>query len=172
MPHNKTSTIIDLTQSEIKTLRKGDLVFNQENYFISESPEQTKKIAQHIFKKNFTAEKPLVFILQGELGTGKTVFVKGLGEQFGLEKIISPTFVIYYEYVIKSGKFFHFDLYQIEDKKELESFEIEKMLLPGNILCFEWGEKSEEIINLLKDKAKVVFVKMEYVNESERKIKY
>jgi len=172
LPHNKTSTIVDLTEPEIKMLRKGDLVFDQKNSFISQSPEQTKKIAQYIFQKNFSSEKPLVFILQGELGTGKTVFAKGLGEQLGLEKIISPTFVIYYEYPIKSGKFFHFDLYQIADKEELENFKIEKMLVPGNILCFEWGEKSSTIIDLLKKKAKVVYVEMEYINEKERRIKY
>ena len=84
----------------------------------------------------------------------------------GINNIISPTFVIYYEY----ENFYHFDLYQIEDKSEFKHLGIEKLLISGNILCFEWGEKAGEIIDLLKEKGKIVYVKMEYVNKRERKI--
>ena len=101
------------------------------------------------------------------MGVGKTIFVKGLGESLGIKNIISPTFVIYYEY----GNFYHFDLYQIEDKEEFKHLGVEKLLKPGNILCFEWGEKAGEIIDLLKSRGEIVYVKMRYVNEVEREIK-
>lgn len=168
LPRNKPSTIIDLATSQIKILRQGDIVFISSKKYISSSPSRTKKIAQFVLKKIFNgaSKKPLVFIIEGELGVGKTVFVKGIGEYFGIKNIISPTFVIYYEY----GNLYHFDLYQIEEKEEFNHLGIENYLKPGNILCFEWGEKAGEIFDLLKSKGKIVYVKMRYISEKMREI--
>ena len=119
----------------------------------------------------------MIFIIEGEMGVGKTVFVKGIGEQLGIKNIISPTFVIYYEYGIKISnikhqisKMIHVDLYNIQDKQEFKHLGLEKYLIPGNILCFEWGEKAGEIFNMLKKKGKIVYVKMKYINEKKREI--
>jgi L-threonylcarbamoyladenylate synthase len=168
LPRNKPSTVVDLSASDVKILRQGDINFsNKSETFVSKTSESTKQIAKQILRENVDAKnKPLVFIIEGEMGVGKTVFVKGIGEELGINNIISPTFVIYYEY----GNFYHFDLYQIEDKSEFKNLGIEKLLKPGNILCFEWGEKAGEIINILKEKSEIVYVKMEYVNERTRKI--
>jgi tRNA threonylcarbamoyl adenosine modification protein YjeE len=166
LPRNRPSTVIDLTESSLKVLRQGDVELPSEKKYVSRSPEETRRIARQIFEENKTESKPLVFIIEGELGVGKTIFVKGVGEALGIKKIISPTFVLYYEY----GDFYHFDLYQVEDKEELTRLKIDKMLKPGRVLCFEWGEKIGEIYTLVKDKAKVVYVKMEYTQEGERKI--
>lgn len=168
LPRNKPSTVVDLTQSDVKILRQGDVDFsNKSKIFLSKSAGETKNIAKKILQEKLKGEnKPLVFIIKGELGVGKTVFVKGLGESLGIKNIISPTFVIYYEY----GNFYHFDLYRIEEKEEFKHLGIEKLLIPGNILCFEWGEKAGKIINLLKSKGEIVYVKMKYINEKEREI--
>jgi len=172
LPRNKPSTVVDLTQSDVKILRQGDVNFSRSKIFLSESTEETKDIAKKILKKYRLGNvlslqnKPLIFIIEGELGVGKTVFVKGLGESLGINNIISPTFVIYYEY----GNFYHFDLYRIEEKEEFKHLGIEKLLIPGNILCFEWGEKAGEIYELLKRKGKIVYVKMKYIDEREREI--
>lgn len=166
LPKNKPSTVVDLTSSAVRILRKGEMSFLETNKFISESVEGTRKIAKELINKIKKSNKPLVFIIEGDLGVGKTVFVKGLGESFGIKNIISPTYVIYYEY----GSFYHFDLYQIEEKDEFRHLGIEELLKPGNILCFEWGEKAGEIYELLKSKAKIVHVKMKYLNESKREI--
>ncbi len=171
LPRNKPSTVVDLTQPNVKILRQGDVNFTNSKTFQSKTPDETKKIASGVIsiplrRGRNLANKPLIFIIEGEMGVGKTVFVKGIGESLGIKNIISPTFVIYYEY----GNFYHFDLYQIEDKEEFKHLRIDKLLKPKNILCFEWGEKAGEIINLLKSKGEVVYVKMKYVNEKERKI--
>lgn len=175
LPRNKPSTIVDLSESEIKILRKGDIVFSKEKKYKSESQNQTAKIAQYIFKKllgqNITG--PVVFIIEGELGVGKTVYVKGIGEMLGIENIISPTYVVSYEYDVNKfqiKKLIHFDLYNIQDKEEFKYLGIEKILTKGNILCFEWGEKAGEIMNILKRKGKIVYVKMKYVDEKRREI--
>jgi len=172
LPRNKPSTVIDLTEQEIRILRKGDVNFTKSQSFVSKSPEETKKVAGSILNKIGTIHelsvqcRPLVFIIEGELGVGKTVFVKGIGKSLGIKNIVSPTFVIFYEY----GNFYHFDLYQIEEKEEFKYLGIEKFLKPGNILCFEWGEKVGEIYDLLKSRGRIVYVKMNYINERERKI--
>ena len=172
LPKNKPSTIVDLTESNIKVLRKGDVEFKNSITFLSKAAEETKKIAFEIISnevRNLSERKskrPLVFIIEGELGVGKTVLVKGMGEFLNIKNIVSPTYVIYYEY----GNFFHYDLYNVTEKIELDYLAIEKNLKSGNILCFEWGEKAGEIIDLLKSKAEIVYVRMSYVNERERKI--
>lgn len=165
---NKPSTVVDLSQSDVKILRQGDKDFSKKSQiFLSKTSEETKNIAGRIFKKNFKKNnKPLIFIIEGEMGVGKTIFVKGIGEQLGINNIVSPTFVIYYEY----DNFYHFDLYNIESNEEFKHLGIEKFLKPGNILCFEWGEKAGEIADLLKSKGKIVYVKMEYIDKRTRKI--
>jgi len=168
LARNKPSTVIDLTQFDVKVLRQGDVDFSRSKIFLSKSTEETKDIAKKILKevRQPAEKKPLIFIIEGEMGVGKTVFVKGLGESLGINNIISPTFVIYYEY----ENFYHFDLYRIEEKEEFKHLGIEKLLKMGNILCFEWGEKTGEIGDLLKSRGKIIYIKMKYINEKEREI--
>jgi tRNA threonylcarbamoyl adenosine modification protein YjeE len=167
LPKNKPSTVVDLSRPNVKILRQGNEDFIKSKVFRSRTSEETKNIAGQIFTKNYKKdEKPLIFIIKGEMGVGKTVFVKGIGEKLGINNIVSPTYVIYYEY----KNFYHFDLYQIEDKEEFGHLGIGKFLVPGNILCFEWGEKAGEIIELLKDKGDIVYINMKYINEKEREI--
>jgi len=173
LPRNKPSTVVDLSKNDVRILRQGDIDFsNQSEKFLSKTVEETKNIAKKILNQNINNKnKPLIFIIEGEMGAGKTVFVKGIGEQFGINNIISPTYVIYYEYEIKkSKKLIHIDLYNIEDRQEFKHLGLEKYLLPGNILCFEWGEKVGEIINILKAKGQLVYVKMSYLDEKTREI--
>ncbi len=167
LPKNKPSTVVDLSRSNVKILRQGNEDFIKSKVFRSLTSEETKNIAGQIFTQNYKKdEKPLIFIIKGEMGVGKTVFVKGVGEKLGINNIVSPTYVIYYEY----KNFYHFDLYQIEDREEFGNLGIDKFLVPGNILCFEWGEKAGEIIELLKDKGNIVYIDMKYINEKEREI--
>lgn len=176
LPRNKPSTIIDLTKPEIKILRHGDVIWSDSSTYISKTPQETKQIAKFILERNssFLEKKPLIFILQGDLGVGKTVFVKGLGDSLKIDNIISPTFVIYYEYDIpipNSHKFIHADLYNIEDPEEFKYLHFEELLDKGNILAVEWGEKSGEVFEEFKKRGKVIYITMSYVNETERQIK-
>lgn len=175
LPRNKPSTIIDLTQPQIKLLRQGDITFKDSETFVTKSEGQTKKTAQFIYNRlKKSSDKPLAVILEGEMGTGKTQFVKGVAEQLGIMNIISPTFVIYYEYETLGtenfDKLYHFDLYNIEDESEYKDLGIEKLLIPGNLLMIEWGEKLGDLYNQLEEKADIVYIKMKYVSEGEREI--
>lgn len=177
LPRNKPSTVIDLSSKTIKTLRRGDLNLLTTDTFITKTPNETKKVAQFIFKKNLLEplmkKKPLVFLIEGELGVGKTVFVKGLGDFLRIKEIISPSFVVYYEYQISHPqlkRFYHMDFYMLEEEEEFDYLKIEPLLLPGNVIAIEWGEKSSKIFNLIKNKAQLIYVKMNYFSEKERKI--
>lgn len=87
---------------------------------ISNSENETKALAL-IFSKCLTNTS--VLVLNGELGSGKTVFMSGIGEYFNIkDKISSPTFTIVNEYDItnnkKISKIFHFDLYRLKSIDE------------------------------------------------------
>jgi len=173
LPRNKPSTVIDLSGEKIKILRKGSRLFHQKIKKTSASEVATRKIAANlvaIVKKKIN-EKPVVIIFRGPLGTGKTVFVKGIGEALGIKRIISPTFVIYYQYslVDKSIKqLYHFDLYRLNEIGELKNLKIGRLLKKGNLICIEWGEKVAVMINELRRKAFLIEVRMEYLDEKRR----
>lgn len=175
LPRNKPSTVIDLTDNHLKILRKGDLNLKTTNVFISYRPSETKKIAQFILKKNIGGinKKPLVFLIEGEFGVGKTIFVKGLGNLLGVKDIISPSFVVYYEYKIKNPlvkHLYHIDFYMIEEQEEFKTLRIEEFLKSYNLIAIEWGQKSGKIINLIKNAGNIIYVKMEYLSQKERRI--
>ncbi len=118
-------------------------------------------------------DKPVIFVLQGQLGAGKTQFVKGVGERLGVYNIISPTYVVYYEYATQVEQFktlLHVDLYNVNDKEEFNHLGLDAYLKKGVMWCIEWGEKSGDIIEALKEKADVRFVTFHYKSQSEREI--
>ncbi len=87
--------------------------------------------------------------LEGPLGAGKTVFVKGLGEGLGLDPagIASPTFVIASEYPARDGlRLAHVDLYRVESRAELESAGFLDLLEPGALLAVEWADRIPEAL--------------------------
>jgi len=179
LPKNKPSTVIDATESEIKILRRGDLITGKSTSLISKSEKETEKIAEFLLNKNFKKEnKPLVFLLSGDLGCGKTVFSRKIGHLFGVkEKITSPTYMIYNEYKIDRSKtvekFFHMDLYKITSEKDLEEIKFLDLFEENTVSCIEWPEQmGEKYLKKLKEKTKTVSVNFEYVDEETREVRY
>lgn len=175
LSHNKPSTVLDFTSTTVKILREGDISDKKVTLFTSKNENETKKIANKIFNlasKSVIDNKPPVFILKGELGAGKTIFVKGIAESLGIHNIISPTFTVYYEYEVKKSnrfkKLYHFDLYNIEEPEEFNHLGINSYLNSENILLFEWGEKVGDIYEDLKEKTDLIFVEIKYVSEEKR----
>jgi tRNA threonylcarbamoyladenosine biosynthesis protein TsaE len=94
-------------------------------------------------------ERGAVIALIGELGAGKTLFVKGLAEGLGIEpeRVTSPTYVIASEYPVQGGrKLAHVDLYRIKSADELEGTGFADLLGPGVILAIEWGDRFPEAL--------------------------
>lgn len=179
LPYNKPSTVVDLSQPEISILRAGDLSWLHEESLVSSSEEETKRIAQSVFQKvEKEAQKQgkgLAFLLQGELGAGKTVFTKAVAALFSVDNIISPTYTIYYEYTVAGenkmyNNLYHFDLYNIQEREELETLRIKNLIDKKNLLIFEWGEKINDYVEKLKQKMLIVHVDLEYKAETSRTI--
>jgi tRNA threonylcarbamoyladenosine biosynthesis protein TsaE len=87
---------------------------------------------------------PLIVLLEGELGAGKTTLVKGIAEGFEAalaENVTSPTFTLIHEYRGPVVTLYHIDLYRIETERELETLGLDDLLAPNCILLVEWGEK-------------------------------
>jgi tRNA threonylcarbamoyladenosine biosynthesis protein TsaE len=87
---------------------------------------------------------PLVVLLRGDLGAGKTTLVKGIAEGFGAaraEDVTSPTFTLIHEYRGPTATLYHIDLYRIDTERELETLGLDDLLAPNSILLIEWGEK-------------------------------
>ena len=177
------STVVDTTLNEPATLRRGEIEIleTKSNSFISDSEEKTKEIAKKIIKKysKLLSRKALIFAIQGELGSGKTQFAKGLGLFLKIEEnIISPTFVIIREYPFKlekkQGIFFHLDTWRLEKGEELLDLGLEKMFKPGNVIAIEWLQKIKPILDNLQaqKKIKLIWVSIKYLTETKRKISY
>ena len=83
------------------------------------------------------------FFLTGELGAGKTVFVKGRGRALGLTRpVTSPTFVLVSETPGRHGTLIHADLYRLAAGSDFGVLGLEEYLEdPDNILAIEWAEK-------------------------------
>lgn len=98
----------------------------------------------------------VVVSLEGPLGAGKTVFVKGLARGFGIDPagVASPTFAIAHEYPTAGGTFLrHVDFYRVEDSRELEEVGFDDFLEPGALLAIEWGDRFPDA--LPKDRLEV-----------------
>ena len=102
-------------------------------------------MAQHIAE---LMEKNRFFIMNGEMGSGKTTLVTQLSKVLGIrDEISSPTYSIVNEYLLPNGKkFFHFDLYRIKDKEELFDIGIEEYFYSDNYCFVEWPQIAEDIL--------------------------
>lgn len=110
-----------------------------------ETEDKAKNFASLI--KGF--KNSLLINLIGNLGAGKTTFVRGLIQELGFDEFVkSPTFTIVESYESDNLKVFHFDLYRIEDDKELQAIGVEDYLTEENaITLVEWPEKSKRYFN-------------------------
>lgn len=175
LPPRKPSTVIDLTKSDMPVLRAGDVALAQKEEYVSQSAEETMKIGEELCSriKAMVAQKPVVVILKGDLGVGKTVLVKGIAHSLGIESITSPTYVIAAEYPLSNVSPFttlhHLDLYNIRQSDELRQIGIEAMLKPGNLICIEWGDKAGSLQAVLAG-AFCIYGESEYISATERKI--
>lgn len=108
------------------------------------SEEQTFAFARELGEK---AKKGQVYALDGDLGTGKTVFTKGFAVGLGIEEpVSSPTFTIVQEYDDGRLPLYHFDVYRIGDVEEMDEIGFEDYLYGDGICFIEWAKFVEELL--------------------------
>ncbi|MDH4017711.1 MAG: tRNA (adenosine(37)-N6)-threonylcarbamoyltransferase complex ATPase subunit type 1 TsaE, partial [Actinomycetota bacterium] len=115
-----------------------------EHCFRSRSASETQALGRALGVALGEADDPgLVIALDGPLGAGKTVFVKGLAEGLGVaaDLVSSPTFVIAQRYDGGALRLHHIDLYRIDDADELLGFGFDEMLDPPDVAAIEWSSR-------------------------------
>lgn len=128
---------------------------------IIDSENQLKKVAEAYLA--FSQDVKIAF-LYGDLGAGKTTFVKSLVSLLGSEEeVSSPTYSLVNEYLIPGGKLYHIDLYRLNDTYEAQDIGIEEYLDSGEYCFIEWPS----IIENLVDQA--VVIRIETLADNSRK---
>ena len=138
---------------------------------ITNSPEQTEQIGYEVAEliKNDTT-LPSFIALYGDLGVGKTAFVRGFTKLFSPSALVrSPTFALVNEYPSKeSRRVFHFDMYRITDEDDLYSIGYYDYLDDGSICLVEWSENIHYAIP--DEHIRVEIIKTNLDTPDERKI--
>ena len=133
---------------------------------VSNSEVETIQIAEEFASY---LNKGDVVILEGDLGAGKTRFVRGIAKGLGIknwERVKSPTYTIRNTYIGKIP-LYHFDLYRIEGTVGLDEIGIDDEELDSGVTVVEWGKIMEDFFD-----KKTIIVKIIVVDESAREIVY
>ncbi len=130
-----------------KTMRTYTVKLDDKsNIFLLNEQNRTSS-ALEILK---SCEPHRVFAFDGQMGAGKTTFIKKLVEEMGSTDVVnSPTFAIVNVYDVEQpyrGEVFHFDCYRLKDIREAMDLGAEEYLYSGNYCFIEWPEKIEPLL--------------------------
>ncbi len=141
--------------------------------YLTYNPFQTKKLGEAIAKKILKSKiKKNAFIvrLEGDLGGGKTTFLKGFAKGLGIkQRITSPTFVILRKFKVKDLRFmyfYHIDCYRIKKPKEILDLGFGEIIKsPKNIIVIEWAERIRKILP-----KNTIILEFKFINKKIREI--
>lgn len=170
LPTREPSTVIDTTLDDLAVLRQGDIKLKNKNEVLSRSPENTQNIAKELWQKyeRFAKKRTIVFALEGKMGAGKTVFVKGLARAMGIdENVTSPTYDLLNTY----GSLTHIDTWRmVKPNEELKNLGTKKLTNDKSIIAIEWAEKVEKQIRKYAEDAVVIWVKFGLNNNKNERL--
>jgi L-threonylcarbamoyladenylate synthase len=176
LPPNEPSTVIDTTLDDPVTLRQGQIKLTQKNVVLTRSEENTGNVAKEIWQKYevHKGKRAIVFALQGEMGTGKTIFTKGLARAMGITELVtSPTYALENEYTAGHDKLFHIDAWRLEKAGELRALGFEALIKNKSVISVEWAERVADTIREFDDEAIIIWLKIEFgKGGNERKISW
>lgn len=139
---------------------------------ITKSAKETRGFAGELAKKLIEKKNrgALIIALEGDLGTGKTTFIKGFSKTLGIkEKILSPTFVLIHRHRLTNGNFrnlYHIDCYRLRSEKDLLKLGIKEIFANSkNIVLIEWANRIKKIIP-----KNTIWIHFKHLDKSKRKI--
>jgi len=109
--------------------------------FVTSSQEETEALGRRL-GSNLTA--PMIILLEGSLGAGKTALTRGIVDGFGCTDptlVHSPTFSLINEYHCQTATVYHIDLYRLETLRDLYSIGLDELVTSNAIVIIEWAEK-------------------------------
>ncbi len=110
---------------------------------------------------------PVLVLLSGELGAGKTTLTKGIASGLGAaeeDEVTSPTFTLVHKYN-RGARVYHVDLYRIGDARDLETLGLEDIFAEHAVVIVEWPEKFK-----LRTDWPTVRIHLDHVSEDTRRI--
>jgi len=111
---------------------------------VSDSPQETREFGASLGQLLRGGE---LICLEGELGSGKTTFIQGIGRGLGVEgPITSPTFTLVNEYWGENLTFYHVDLYRVESCQELIASGLDDLFFGDGVCAIEWAEKARGLV--------------------------
>ena len=137
---------------------------------ISHSPAETEALGEQLGRM---AQRGLVVSLSGELGAGKTQFVRGVARGLGADgRVHSPTFTLINEYSGGRLTLFHLDLYRLETADQILGAGVEEFLSPDGVAIIEWAERLTLLGRSLGTESLMRRVKIEIIAANDREITY
>ena len=110
-------------------------------YMVTYSERETIEFAENYAK---TLKKGDIVLLNGEMGAGKTVFVKGVAKALGIEdEIVSPTYAYMNDY---QGKLYHYDCYRLENGAQAEALGLTDYFYAEGVCMIEWAQNIESAL--------------------------
>ena len=107
-----------------------------------------------------------IFAFYGNMGAGKTTFIKAICEELGVtDAVSSPTFAIVNEYASNMGSIYHFDFYRIKRSTEVLDLGFEDYAYSGNLCLMEWPELIEEFLP-----EETIEVRIEEIEDGKRRV--
>ncbi|MFN2363361.1 MAG: tRNA (adenosine(37)-N6)-threonylcarbamoyltransferase complex ATPase subunit type 1 TsaE [Halarsenatibacteraceae bacterium] len=109
---------------------------------LTESAEETANLGRMLAElvRDWSPELPLVILLNGQLGTGKTCLSQGIIDKLAGRNASSPSYSLINQYQGSGLEIYHIDLYRVNNEYELEEIGIYEILLEENLILIEWPE--------------------------------
>ncbi|HWG58314.1 MAG TPA: tRNA (adenosine(37)-N6)-threonylcarbamoyltransferase complex ATPase subunit type 1 TsaE [Candidatus Acidoferrales bacterium] len=136
---------------------------------ITRSPEETIRLGRELAAE---LKPPLLILLSGDLGAGKTTLIKGIVAGLGAaaeDEVTSPTFTLIHKYQpalpARTGPVYHVDLYRIAGLPDLETLGLDDIFAENSIVLIEWPDR------LAFDPGRPILrIRLDHLDESSRRI--
>jgi len=133
---------------------------------------ETRKLGQKLGQailKSLDSKDNFIIGLYGDLGGGKTTFIKGIASGLGIKKpITSPTFTLLKQYKTPKVELFHFDFYRLKNPNDAFGVGLEEYLKkPGSVSVIEWADRVEGFLS-----QENLAIEFDFISQNQRKLTF